>query len=353
MRRLGHHCVAALLLALSAFLVAEVPSSGGSSWSQIMHTVGRVRVEWLAVIIIVWWAGLWAYSFVLTASLPGLSCRQALGLNLAGSAVANAVPLGGAVSLGVTSAMVMSWGFTSEALSVSLTVSNIWNVLGRVIAGVAGLAWLAFMHPEMRGGAACVWATTGAAGSLLLTAAALSHKRGFARLGGFAGRAVDYVRILGGREAGRGPVVWALRAMRLRHQVLRVVARSWSRLSAGMVVYFGLLCLLMDLCLRSIGAPQPLALVAAAVGVERLVTAVPLTPGGSGVAELTLVACLTAAGTSPVDTVTATLMYRLFTFFLEIPVGFVVAFGWNLGRRRTAGASLALATGGVPGGDIA
>jgi uncharacterized membrane protein YbhN (UPF0104 family) len=32
--------------------------------------------------------------------------------------------------------------------------------------------------------------------------------------------------------------------------------------------------------------------------------------------------------------VAATLLFRLFTFFLEIPVGLLVAAGWGLGRRR-------------------
>jgi uncharacterized membrane protein YbhN (UPF0104 family) len=40
-----------------------------------------------------------------------------------------------------------------------------------------------------------------------------------------------------------------------------------------------------------------------------------------------------------VDAVAAALLYRLFTFLLEIPVGFTVAasWGWRLRRRAPAG----------------
>ena len=127
----------------------------------------------------------------------------------------------------------------------------------------------------------------------------------------------------------------ALSFIRVRRQALRLIARSWPRLSLGMLGYLALLALLLDLCLRAIGSPQAVLVVVAAVGVERLASAVPLTPGGAGVAELGLVGCLTVCGVDPVTAVAATLLYRLFTFFLEIPAGLLVTAGWGLSRRRS------------------
>jgi uncharacterized protein (TIRG00374 family) len=104
---------------------------------------------------------------------------------------------------------------------------------------------------------------------------------------------------------------------------------------------------LLDLCLTVTDGPRMLGLVVAAVALERLVTALPITPGGAGVAELGLVGVLTLGGADPTVAVGATMLYRLFTFAMEIPVGLLVAAGWGIGslsRRRRAGSGLASAS---------
>ncbi|MGI8520458.1 MAG: lysylphosphatidylglycerol synthase domain-containing protein [Actinomycetota bacterium] len=53
----------------------------------------------------------------------------------------------------------------------------------------------------------------------------------------------------------------------------------------------------------------------------RLLSAVPITPGGLGVVELGLTATLVAAGGEEALVVAAILIYRLLTFVLPIPVG--------------------------------
>jgi uncharacterized protein (TIRG00374 family) len=98
--------------------------------------------------------------------------------------------------------------------------------------------------------------------------------------------------------------------------------------------YVLMLGVLLMVCLQAVGQPVPWLVVLAAVGLERLSGAVPFTPGGVGVADLTLVTVLTAAGADPAAAAAATLLYRLFTFGLEIPVGGAVALGWAVLRRR-------------------
>jgi uncharacterized protein (TIRG00374 family) len=91
---------------------------------------------------------------------------------------------------------------------------------------------------------------------------------------------------------------------------------------------------LLELCLGGLGATQPVLLTIAVVGIERMVTAVPLTPGGAGAAELTIFTCLTAAGTEATVAFAAALLYRVFTFLLEIPVGALIILGWRIGLSR-------------------
>ena len=54
----------------------------------------------------IWLGGLGIYSLVLSAALPGLGVRRSLLLNLSGSAVANVLPLGGAVATALNWRMV-------------------------------------------------------------------------------------------------------------------------------------------------------------------------------------------------------------------------------------------------------
>jgi uncharacterized membrane protein YbhN (UPF0104 family) len=332
-RLAARRALAAGLLLAPLTLVGLVPRSAGSTWPDVLGAVRGVSVGWLLALSVVWLAGLVAHSLVLTSSLPGLTSRRALSLNLAGSAVANAVPMGGAISVGLTGAMARSWGFAPVALGAYLTVSMAWNVLVRLLAGVFGLTWLAVTQSGTLWRNS-VWVLSAAAGVLVLAGIALARERSTARLGALVGAAVGLVRRTPpelSRDRRRG---FALTFIRVRRLTLRLIARAWPRLSIGMVGYLALLTLLLDMCLRAIGSPQSLMLVAAAVGVERLVSAVPITPGGAGVAELGLVACLTLSGVNLVVAVAATFLYRLFTFFLEIPVGLVVALGWGLARRR-------------------
>jgi uncharacterized membrane protein YbhN (UPF0104 family) len=325
--------VGALATLAGIVLVGLVPHAAGTSWMQVGSLARGVRPGWLVALTLVWLAGLAAHSLVLTSSLPGLTSRRAVGLNLAGSAVANSVPLGGALSVGVTTAMIRSWGFAPVALGAYLTVSTVWNVLARLLAGALGLAWILLALPQA-GAAATGLPALGASSSvLLLVALVLASDRAAARTAAVAAAGVDRVRA---RPAGPRRPGWALAVVRLRRQVLRLVRTSWPRLSAGMVGYLALLALLMLLCLRALGDPSSLALAAAAVGVERLVTAVPVTPGGAGVGEIALVAVLTAGGVDPLTAVAAALAYRVFTFFLEIPMGLAVTAGWSVGRRRRA-----------------
>ena len=71
------------LLSLASFVTAAVlivwgmPAVSGLRWSQILAALSGLRVWQLVILTALWVAGLWAYSFVLTASLPGLRNWQA------------------------------------------------------------------------------------------------------------------------------------------------------------------------------------------------------------------------------------------------------------------------------------
>jgi uncharacterized membrane protein YbhN (UPF0104 family) len=281
-----------------------------------LSTVGQslvaVELLWLPAIAFFWWAGHCARASAMVACLPGLSLRRALSLCFAGSAVANSLPLGGALSYGVTAAMVRSWGFTPRALTAFFTLNQICNILVRLAFGALSLGWFLFRGPGVVQGSSALWFS-------IVVATVL--------LGGCAVLASDPVMAWAGSRTG-----WPLIAV--RGEAMICFRRSWIRLVLSTVGYMVLLGVLLELCLRGLGAAQPVLLTIAVVGIERMVTVVPLTPGGAGAAELTIFTCLTAAGTEATDAVAAALLYRFFTFLLEIPVGAVIILGWRFGRRR-------------------
>jgi uncharacterized protein (TIRG00374 family) len=85
--------------------------------------------------------------------------------------------------------------------------------------------------------------------------------------------------------------------------------------------------------LHAVGAdPQPSLVLLAYVAAEVLAL-VPVTPGGLGFVEAGLVGTLTLAGVPSHDALTATLLYRIVSFWLPLPAGGVA---YLLFRRRYA-----------------
>jgi uncharacterized protein (TIRG00374 family) len=78
----------------------------------------------------------------------------------------------------------------------------------------------------------------------------------------------------------------------------------------------------------SVGWAEVLAVFAFA----RLVTAIPITPGGVGVVELALITGLTRAGGDDAGVVAAVLLHRLLTFVLPIAIGGLTYLYWRRNR---------------------
>ncbi|MGH2827628.1 MAG: lysylphosphatidylglycerol synthase transmembrane domain-containing protein, partial [Actinomycetota bacterium] len=78
--------------------------------------------------------------------------------------------------------------------------------------------------------------------------------------------------------------------------------------------------------------------VLAAFAFIRLISALPITPGGLGVVELGLTAALIAAGGDREEVVAGVLVYRAFTYLLPIPFGALTYVAWRRGAKRRAAA---------------
>ncbi len=87
----------------------------------------------------------------------------------------------------------------------------------------------------------------------------------------------------------------------------------------------------MYLSLLAVGSRVDPVLVLLAFVAGSALAMIPITPGGLGFVEAGLTGVLTLAGVTPEHAVLATLLYRLFSYWLPLPAGLVASI---LFRRR-------------------
>ena len=116
------------------------------------------------------------------------------------------------------------------------------------------------------------------------------------------------------------------RAVKFRADTIGLVERRWIRLTWTTILSQVTLAVVLLLSLRSMGVSEQevsTAQVFAVFSFSRLLSAVPITPGGVGVIDLGYIGGLAAA--APADekaaVVGAVLMFRALTFGVQIPLG--------------------------------
>jgi uncharacterized membrane protein YbhN (UPF0104 family) len=309
-------------------IVLVLPKVSGAPWHDIGAALSLPTPLEVGLLALLWAAGLVVHCRVLTAALPGLSVRRALTLNLTGSAVANVVPLGGGLGLGVNYLMVRRWGFTPGQFSLFTALVNAWHVTAKAVLPAGAVLLLVANDVTLRE-RLLVTATAGSGALLLVvavTAAALMTRRG-ARV---TGRVLDSLLSAVRRQPAE-PM--AVRLELLRAGAGTLVRSAWRPMTWGLLAYNALQVVLLWGCLAVVGGPLPLVLVVAVFAVERAVTALPLTPGGAGVVEIAATAMIVTLGGAPAAAAAGILLYRSFVFGLEIPVGGAWLLGWWLSQR--------------------
>ncbi len=333
--RLATWLLSALAFAASIGIIALLPAFLGLSWSAIGSSLAGVPVLTLMALAGLWIAGLLVHTVVLQAAMPGLSRRRALLLNVSGSAVSNLFPFGGAAGMGLGYVMTRSWNFPSPTYASYTAITNVWNVLAKLLVGSALLGVALLYGLQLPAGLNGVM-VVGALGMLALVLAAAGVVASTA-IAGAVGTAIDRVgrafASRGGRSQRPNVRTWILKA---REESASAVTDGWVRLTCGVLAYMLLQAVLLAACLAATGAHATLLAVAVTFGIERLLTVLPFTPGGSGLTELGSAAVLVAMGVAPVEAAAGILLYRLFTFVMEIPVGGVSALWWLHQHRVTS-----------------
>ena len=299
-------------------------------WTAIQTLTG---LEMLALAAATIW-NLITYWLVVVIATPGLTLVQAGVLTQSTTAVANAVPAGGAVAVGLTYTIMSSWGFSKSRSTLSIIVTGIWNNFVKLGTPIFALAILALQGGQ--GGGRLVAAAIGLGGLLgaILLFALILKSEDFARRVANRGEqwASSLLRLLK-RKPTKG---WDLALVQWRSRVIGLIRDRWLILTAATLVSHISLFGVLLLSLRVLGVSEAdvgWAEVLAVFAFARLLTAVPLTPGGVGVVELALIAGLSSSGGEDAQVVAAVLMFRLLTYVLPILVGGCSYIVWQ--RKRS------------------
>ena len=270
------------------------------------------------------------YWIQMVIATPGLTYPQSMVLTESTTAVSNALPAGGAIGVGLTYSILGSWGFSNSRATLAVLVTGIWNNFAKLGMPVVALAILAVSGDSGGGGlVAALAGLLGLVGAVTIFALIL-HSEAFARqLGLFSQRIATRIRKVFRKSPATG---YDLAVTKFRRRVLSFVHHSWIQITVITVIGHLSLYLVLLASLRVMGVSEQdasWAQVLAVFSFARLITAIPITPGGVGIVELALIGGISAAGGERAEVVAAVLIYRLLTYVVPIVFGGITYVYWR------------------------
>ena len=290
-------------------------------------------LETTTLVLVALW-NLTTYWFVMVSTMPGLRIREAAVVTESSTAVANTVPAGGAIGIAMSYSMYSSWGFSRTRSSVSLLVAGVWNNFVKLAMPVLALALLAFSGGGA-GGGRIIAGSLGIAGlvaAITVFALLLRSPEMARRIGLTAGRIASVLI----KPLRRPPVHgWERATVKFRDRTLLLLRARWPLITVLTLISHVSLFLVLLLSLRYVGVSEQEVSWIEALAVfafARLLTAVPLTPGGLGVVEVALITGLAAAGGARAQVAAGVLIFRALTYVLPIPLGLATYVFWRRNR---------------------
>jgi uncharacterized protein (TIRG00374 family) len=296
----------------------------------VTHYLDDLNGAWTALAVGLEAASFVAFALVQRACLAAgevpVTTTAMTNVTLAATAIANSIPAGPVVASvfafrqyrrrGADDTLA---GWTLVAVFVAASISlAIVAAAGLVVAGSSGHAY------DLTGVTVGVLGVTLVVGVLFVQRDALvwtvsASVRGLRRLTGWprgdVGDSVDHV-------IGRLAVV-GLRPL----QALTVIGYALANW------IFDCACLVC--CFAAVGAHVPWRGLLLAYGAGQLAANLPITPGGLGVVEGSITIALSYFGGSEPAAIAAVLLYRILSFWIELPVGWAVWAGLAWSQRRS------------------
>ena len=315
-----------VLVAALFFGVLPQLADLSSVWAHVA-TMSVMERFWLCALAI---GSLLAYGLVLMAVMPGLTFAQATVVSQSSTAVANTMPAGGALAVGVSYRFYGSWGFTRGAITRNVVVTGTWNIFSKLALPVVAMVLLVSTGGGGSGVvAASVVGLVVLALAVALGAWTLSSERAAPRVGHVVGAWVVRVGAWFHRSypPNGGDV-----AVQFRRDTIGLVRARGLQLTGAIVLSQVSIFVVLLFSLRAVGVSAGQVgwiEVLAAFAVTRLVSTVPITPGGIGLVELGLAGTLIAMGGANAQVVAGVLVFRALSFFVPVPLGLGMFVVWK------------------------
>jgi uncharacterized protein (TIRG00374 family) len=307
------------ITAISLYVVAPSLLDLFDSWGKLTS----IEPWWFAGMALCQGASLACLWVLQRLALRPVAMAPVITSQLAGNALSKIAPGGGAVGAALQYRMLVQIGVDRERAVGGLTVVNLL-----VFAAVLSLPVLA-IPTLLRGGVSHSLLQLAIVGIVLfvvlvgIASVLLALDGPLAWVGGVAQKIRNRVRRKrGGREPMRR---LPERLLRERDRILGTFGPRWKRATAATAGRWLFDYLTLLAALYAVGAhPRPGLVLLAFCGAQ-ILAQIPLTPGGLGFVEAGLTGMLALAGVSAGAAVVATLAYRLFSYWLPLPLGLVGA----------------------------
>lgn len=318
-----------LVTALSLYLLAPRIGEVFLAWNRL----GRVHPLWMvpAVLCAIGsFACLWAVQAIALGSRDWFAI---ITTQLAGNSFNRITPGGGATGTALQATMLTSTGIDGTCAATAIATQSVLSTAALVALPLFSIPFVIAGTQIPDGLVSTLW--IGIPVFVLMLAIGLAVFVIDTPLL-WLGRAIARVRCW----FGRGAVVdreLGPRLLASRDAIAHEVGPRW-KLAVGLSVlrwfleYGVIISTLYGLSVQPDPAVTLLAFAAASV-----LGLIPFTPGGLGFVEAGLTATLVFAGVSGGDALVTTLVYRLLTFWLPIPIGAVAAIVFRRRYPKTAG----------------
>jgi len=310
-------------IALAAVVFAEIVPRI-ASYGSVAHELATVSLAWGLALAAATLVDILTTPLPWQAVIPKLPFVPALAFTQASTALTTLLPGGAPLGMALSFAFLRRLRVDRAQAAFGVALTGIWSQVMILVYPLVG-AILVFATGQLSTSTAIIAAVSAVAGVIIvgLAVAVLRSDRAARWLGDFAARVGARVA----RFFHRNPPGWSGEALaRIRAERMVLLRRRWPRLTVATLGNQLSAFLVFEFCLRAVGIPvSELPLSEAFLGwaIGRVITSLPLTPGGIGVVELGMIGTLVGFGASHELVVAAVLLYRGLIVLPTLVIGLV------------------------------
>ncbi|MGI9577944.1 MAG: lysylphosphatidylglycerol synthase transmembrane domain-containing protein, partial [Microthrixaceae bacterium] len=298
----------------------------------VFDAMRSLEIWQLGVLLVLALLRIIAESSLYSAAIPGLGFGPGLKSFLASNTVADLAPP--PADLAVRFGMYKSLGISTERAGAGIIISGVFSIGARLVLPVIALVIVLVSGVDDE----TTWVLAALGVSALVGAGALitmmiRSEQWTARVGEWVGRAAERVAARFGRKIDAADL--GTKAAEFRGRLVGVVRDRWAHASAAVIASHLVSYAVLLAALRFVGvsnAQIDWVDLLVAYAIVRLITLIPLTPGGIGVAAAGYVVLLSANDDSLANLIgAASFLTRIFVWLVPLLIGIFPLITW----RRT------------------